>query len=162
MVNVYTGWSVPSDTSTALTTDDFDNSFTSIYTMIYRMLDGADNKNIIAVCHEMPFTVITKDGLNPTSAAVVKNYRSLSGSSATSLIGSHTNQINGNDRVAMHWLSRLLEAFNVKLCLGGHKHTYACTFPICEYYYYANGAKNSLTDGKMAMSETLENELEVS
>lgn len=160
VVNIYTGWPVPADSSTSIMASDFDSSFTSIYTMIYNMLEGASSKNTIAICHEMPFTVITKDGLSPTEA-VQRNYRSLSGS-GSSLIGSHTNQLNGNDKVANHWFSRLLEAFGVKLCLGGHKHTYACTFPLCEYYYYANGTKNSLDDGFMPMESTLANELNVS
>lgn len=159
VVNIYTGWPVPSDSSTTITAENFDNSFTSIYTLIYNMLEGASGKNIIAICHEMPFTVITKDGLAPTDA-VQRNYRSLSGS-GSSLIGSHTNQLNGNDKVGLHWFSRLLEAFGVKLCLGGHKHTYACTFPLCEYYYYENEAKNSLEDGFMPMESTLANDLSV-
>lgn len=161
VVNIYTGWCVPTDSSVTITSEFYDNRFTSVYTMIYRMLNNmSSGKHAIAICHEMPFTVITKDGLSPENN-VVSNYRSLSGSSKT-LIGSHTNQLNGNDRVALHWLSRLLEYFDVKLCLGGHKHTYACTFPICEYYYYDNNTKDSLTDGKMEMTETLSGELSVS
>lgn len=160
VVNVYTGWCVAPDQSTAITSAYYDNTFTSIYTMIYRMLNTRNGRNVITMCHEMPFTVITKDGLSPDEN-VVDNYRSLSGSSRTNLIGSHVNQINGNDRVALHWFSRLLEFFGVKLCLGGHKHTYACTFPVCEYYYYDNDTKNSLDDGYMEMQETLAGELSV-
>ena len=159
VTNVYTGWCVPTDSTTVITINHYDNSFTSIYTMIYRMLNTRNGRNAIAMCHEMPFTVITKDGLSP-AANVVSNYRSLSGAS-TNLIGSHTNQLNGYDKVGLHWFSRLLEFFGVKLCLGGHKHTYACTFPVCEYYYYDNNSKNSLTDGYMDMHETLSDELSV-
>jgi len=157
-INVYTGWVINNKEININSTDYFDNGFTSIYTMIYNMLNLATSKNVIAICHEMPFTVITRDGLSPSNKG---NYRSLSGS-GTTLIGSHTNQINGFDVVGIHWFSRLLEYFNVKLCLGGHKHTYACTFPICEYYYYNNGAKNSKDDGYMTMESTLENDLSVS
>jgi hypothetical protein len=57
-----------------------------------------NSKNIIAICHEMPFTVITKDGLASSTAT---NYRSLSGNKST-LIGSHTNQLTGLDKVAIH------------------------------------------------------------
>lgn len=156
VVNVYTGWCVPSVSTATLTNEDYDSSFTTIYSMVYTMLNTAGNRNKIAICHEMPFTVITKEGLN-TTTSVKANYRSLSGS-GSSLIGSHTNQLNGYDKVGIHWFSRLLEYFNVKLCLGGHKHTYACTFPLCEYYYYGDN-KNSLDHGPMTMESTLANDL---
>jgi hypothetical protein len=55
-----------------------------------------------------------------------------------------------------------MEYFGVKLCLGGHKHTYACTFPVAEYYYYDNGNKNSKDDGPMTMESTLANDLSTS
>ena len=153
-VNVYTGWCVPGDGETS---NGYVGTFTSVYTMIYNMLNTLNGKNAIAVCHEMPFTVITKDGLTNTEN-VYKNYRSLQKAGNT-LIGSHTNQINGNDKIATHWLSRLLEHFNVKLCLGGHKHTYACTYPIREnYYYMLNGVKTNSSAGKMEMTSTLEND----
>ena len=160
VVNVYTGWPVPSDSGTTLINSDYDSSFTTIYSMIYQMLSGANGRNKIAICHEMPFTVITKDGLKPESP-VIANYRSLSGS-GSSLVGSHTNQLNGNDKVGIHWFSRLLEFFNVKLCLGGHKHTYACTFPLSEYYYYNGGTKNSIDDGPMTMLSDLSEDLSTS
>lgn len=156
-VNVYTGWAVPTETLTINSTDYYTGAFTSIYTLIYHMFNEGtiDEKNIIAICHEMPFTVITKDGLAPNAKS---NYRSLSGTKTT-LIGSHTNQLTGYDRVAIHWFSRLMEYFGVKLCLGGHKHTYACTFPLAEYYYYDSGEKNSKDDGPMEMEQTLANDL---
>lgn len=158
-VNVYTGWAVPASPLTISSTDYYLDDFTSIYTMVYNMFSGARtaSKNVIAICHEMPFTVITKDGLAPNSKT---NYRSLSGTKTT-LIGSHTNQLTGYDRVGIHWFSRLMESFGVKLCLGGHKHTYACTFPIAEYYYYEGDTKNSKDDGPMTMQSTLENDLDV-
>lgn len=153
VVNVYTGWAVPEGGATSA---GYLNDFTTVYTMIYDMLSGT-NKNVIAVCHEMPFTVITKDGLE-NKENIYKNYRSLQ-KGGTTLIGSHTNQINGNDTIATHWLSRLLEHFDVKLCLGGHKHTYACTYPVRENYYYINnGEKVNSASGKMSMERTLEHD----
>jgi hypothetical protein len=108
------------------------------------------DKPIIAACHEMPFTVITAQNLISSTAGVS---RSLSGSS---LVGSHLNQLNSNDTQSNYWFSRLLEYRGCKLCLGGHKHTYAITYPLREYYYY--GDKNSRVDGPMKMLETLEND----
>lgn len=152
-VNVYTGWCIPTSGQSA----GYCSDFTTVYTMIYRMLNTKGAKNVIAVCHEMPFTVITKDSLT-TAQNVYSNYRSCS-ASKTTLIGSHTNQMTGIDTKAMHWLSRLLEYFGVKLCIGGHKHTYACTYPIRENYFYTNnGIKYNSSTAPMTMTETLEND----
>lgn len=162
VVNVYTGWEVPAKKDDPVTYDD---SFTSIYTMIYNMISSAksNSKNVIAVCHEMPFTVITKDSLQAVDDAR-ENPRSIGGT-GSSLIGSHTNQLSYADGTAMHWLSRLLEYFEVKLMIGGHKHTYACTFPLRENYKYydlneqgqidTSVLKSSL-NGPMTMYSTLE------
>ena len=148
VVNLYTGWAVPPDTNTA--SSGYCNNFTTIYTMIYNMLNTAGNKHCITACHEMPFTVVTVGNLQNNKK---NEYRSLNG---TSLVGSHMNQMNANDTKSVHWFSRLLEYFGVKLCIGGHKHTYACTFPLCEYYLYDNGTKNSKDNGPMTMGSTLQ------
>jgi len=157
VVNVYTGWAIPVSGNSA----GYCDNFTTIYTMIYRMLNTKNTKNAIAVCHEMPFTVITKDGLT-TQANVYGNYRSLSKATngfKASLVGSHTNQLTGSDIKAPHWLSRLFEYFQVKLCIGGHKHTYACTYPIRENYFYTvNDTVINSASGPMPMQETLEND----
>jgi hypothetical protein len=54
----------------------------------------------------------------------------------------------------------LLEYAGVKICLGGHKHTYTCTYPVREFYFYTDseGDKNSLVHGPMTMKDTLQNE----
>lgn len=155
VVNVYTGWAVPESGASA----GYCKGFTTIYTMLFNIFKSKGDKKAIAVCHEMPFTVITKDALT-TQANIYGNYRSLSGATngfKASLIGSHTNQLTGSDTKATHWLSRLLEHFQVKLCIGGHKHTYACTYPVRENYFYSSGGEtvNSL-EAPMTMTETLE------
>ena len=163
VVNVYTGWEIPENLGDPVA---YDGTFTSIYTMVYNMISSAktNSKNVIAVCHEMPYTVITKDSLQIAQANARTNPRSIGGT-GTSLIGSHTNQLTYADRVGMHWLSRLLEYFEIKLMIGGHKHTYACTFPVRENYkYYAlNGqgeidrsTELSSLDSPMTMYSTLE------
>lgn len=152
VVNVYTGWTVPSEGS-----PQYVNSFTSIYTMIYNMTDNIAGKEIIAICHEMPFTVITAENLENTPT-IKGRWRSQSG--ASSLVGSHLNQLTVKDTVGTHWFSRLLEFRNCKLCIGGHKHTYAVTYPLMENYIY--GASNSKDNGPMTMTQTLENDNVVS
>lgn len=153
--NIYTGWKVY---NTNNETKDFNSGFTSIYTMIYHMFNTAGNRKVLAMCHEMPYTVITSEGLKKDSVENV--VRSVTG---TSLIGSHLNQISVNDKYGIYWFSRLLEFFNVKLVLGGHKHTYACTFPIQERYQFKS-SDGSMVESSynniMTMTETLENDAE--
>jgi hypothetical protein len=108
----------------------------------------------------MPFTVVTQANLKISSNAQSVD-RSLNGSNSTgALVGSHMNRLNNRDTHANYWFSRLLEHFGVKICIGGHKHTYACTNPLREYYYYVDGGvtKNSLDDGPMTMESTLAND----
>lgn len=157
-VNVYTGWPIDKDA----TPSDFDSGFTSIYTMLYRVFQGAKNagKNILMACHEMPFTVVTDANLKQTTDNHVEAAdRSMNGSS---LVGCHANRLGSINEKSIYWLSRLLEYFEIKLVIGGHKHTYACTNPLREFYFYDGGSKNSLKDGPMDMEETLENDYKVS
>jgi len=147
-INVYTGWTMPSSGNA-----QYVNSFTSIYTMIYNMTSNLSGKELIAFCHEMPFTVITAENLENNST-IMGRWRSQSG--ASSLVGSHLNQLSVNDKVGTHWFSRLLEYRKCKLCIGGHKHTYAITYPLMENYIY--GESNSKENGPMTMTQTLEND----
>ena len=136
-VNIYTGFDITEgDGSTYVADkgDEIGGSFTPIYEMVYKMT-ADNNYKYIVVCHESPFTVITYASLAPGK---INENRSLSG---TSLVGCHMNMINNkNTGVGINWLSRLLEYRGIKLCLCGHKHTYACTYPVREYFqFYKNG-----------------------
>ena len=137
-----------------------------IYDMLYSIISNAQssgvNKEVMCACHEMPFTVITNNSLKGTQNTV---YRSIDNNGK--LVGSHLNQINasevggsGNNAwTGMYWFSRLLEYFGVKLVIGGHKHTYACTYPLREnYFYVSNGKWVNSKDGPMPMAPTLEND----
>ena len=150
-INVYTGWPI-TDRATA----EYDPGFKTIYSMIYQILEGAGEKHIIAACHEMPFTVVTGANLKTAKANAD---RSMNG---TSLVGCHCNREGSLNEKSIYWLSRLLENFDVKLMIGGHKHTYACTNPLREFYFYDGGTKNSLQDGPMVMESTLEHDDQVS
>lgn len=157
-VNVYTGYGIGSSVYYA---DKL--GFTTIYTMLYHMTEDTTNKRYIAICHEMPYTVITRDSLNwnaATENGQISVHRSLS--SANALIGCHMNQIDKTDKnLGIYWFSRLLEFRKIKLCLGGHKHTYCCTYPVAENYKYNDGAdKWSLINGPMPMGETLNTDAE--
>ena len=152
IVNAYTGYGIGSNVYYA---DKL--GFTTIYTMLYHITEDT-NKRYIAICHEMPYTVITRDSLSwnaATENGQISVHRSLS--SANALIGCHMNQIDKTDKnLGIYWFSRLLEFRKIKLCLGGHKHTYCCTYPVAENYKYNDGIdKWSLINGPMTMSETL-------
>lgn len=142
IINIYTGYTIGSNKV-------YHGDFTSIYTMVYNML--TTDKNCIAVCHEMPFTVITNDSITTGQEG-----KSRSLSTANALIGSHTNQISNTDTgVGTYWLSRLLEYKGVKLCIGGHKHTYACTYPLREYFLFGDGKNSKDNYSEYTMNNTL-------
>jgi hypothetical protein len=105
---------------------------------------------------------MTKQNLSVGSKPGYNSYsRSLDGSSSN-LVGSHLNQLTKSDTTALYWFSRLLEYSGVKMCLGGHKHTYTCTFPTREFYYYPSSSgslTNSYISGPMTMPDTLEEDI---
>ena len=147
-VNIYTGWSIPRDSSAQeyFTSD----TFTPLYNKIYNMTNTT--KKLIVCCHESPFTVITNDSLENTYKNVS---RSISNKGA--LVGSHLNQICPEDnKKGIYWFSRLMEYRQAAIVLCGHKHTYTCTYPLREYYFYGNS--NSKDNGPMTMNPTLEND----
>lgn len=159
-VNVYTGWTVPTSSTEGVTVYYESEGFIPIYTQLYNILkENRDdlNKKIIAVAHEMPFTVITIDSMSVVEN-IASNTRSFD-TSKSSLIGCHMNQLSKQDTKGTYWFSRLLEYFRVKLCLGGHKHTFASTFPVREYYYFDGGVKNTLDNYEdVVMADSLKND----
>ena len=116
VVNAYTGYTIDLNNAEYVANS---LNFTPIYDILYKMTDQSENqqkKELIAFCHEMPFTVITHENV---SINYKDRYRSLNENS--NLIGSHLNQISNSDGKGLHWFSRLLEYRNCKLCIGGHK-----------------------------------------
>ena len=133
-----------------------DESGNNLLSSTYALKDTITNmlqtplkdKKVIVACHEMPLTVITQDYLiSNTEAEIVARKKadrcvqntwtaSSSTAKASSLIGSHMNRIHYEglwDNDDNYWFSKLLEAEGVKLCIGGHKHTYCCTYPVEEF-----------------------------
>lgn len=153
--NIYTGWTTGN--TTAVETPMYTETFTPIYNTLYQWLN-CGNECIVA-CHEIPFTVMTRE--NMSMDVTYPSYRTASRSidgKKGSLVGSHLNQLTKVDNVALYWFSRLLEHFGVRICLGGHKHTYTCTYPVREFYLYENGTKNSLKNGPITMNPNLSDE----
>lgn len=146
-VNIYTGWTVKKNETV---TDEWYptiEGFTPIYTTIYTWLNTNKASTWTAACHEMPFTVITQANL---ALGTALDSRSKSG---TSLVGSHLNQILYTDNKAVNWFSRLLEYFKVPICIGGHKHSYMCSFPLRENFTWDT---HSSKDTQYTMPATLE------
>lgn len=145
-INIYTGYTIG-------TNKKYVNGFTPIYTMVYNMLNTS--KKCIAACHEMPFTVIT----NSSIATGQEQYSRSLGPNGAELIGSHCNQIDKTETGAgTYWLSRLLEYKGVKLMIGGHKHTYACTYPVREYFFFGQNKNSKDNFAEYSMSNTLQND----
>lgn len=144
-VNIYTGFTVGNNKR-------YINTFTPIYTMLYNILD-TDKESIVS-CHEMPFTVITNESIANGQEGISRSI-----SKANALVGSHLNQISVNDTgKGTYWFSRLLEYKKVKLVLGGHKHTYACTYPLREYFLFGDGKNSRDNYSEYVMEDTLEND----
>lgn len=151
-LNPYTGIAAltVAGTSTVADTTNFQNAivdretaeslhFTPIYKTIYNWLMinklQSSPKSVIFACHEIPFTVITVDSLQ-TSKTLNYTKDTRNYPSGSSLLGSHANQMNKSETRGIFWLSRLFEHFGVRLAIGGHKHTYAISFPLQEFYIY--------------------------
>ena len=152
---------------------EYNRVFYPIYETLYFWLKRNRDiykKKIIFACHEIPFTVITRASLdNSKKQMMEENTRNYP--TGSSLMGSHMNQLDDDENRGIYWISRLLEYFGCKLCIGGHKHTYALSYPIKENYqwsvrtnykndggeYVYGVGKNSFTEIK-TMEETLEDE----
>lgn len=84
---------------------------------------ASDKKWKIAYCHEMPFTIITQNVINNFFWEDVEN----------SGIERSGSRINTNVPVDMkYWFSQFCQNNGIRLVLGGHKHTYSCSWPIKE------------------------------
>ena len=166
-INLYTGIEIKADGDYNNKCQNENRVFYPVYETIYSWLknnaDG-ENKKIVFACHEIPFTVITQASLyngDVNTMSYTRNYPN----GSSSLLGSHMNQLDSTENRGTYWISRLLEYFGCKLCIGGHKHTYALSYPIKENYQWKvkgdsgeyGETISSLTEIK-PMSETLEDE----
>ena len=128
-INIYTGIEVVADGNYVGDAD----YFTPIYETIYAWLNNNNHeRKVIVAMHEMPFTVITKASLTNKNQKYIDQTRNFP--LAKARLGSNANQLDINETKGIYWCSRLLEYFNCKLVIGGHKHTYALSYPIKEKY----------------------------
>lgn len=162
-VNIYTGFTIAKTAAaTRYVADEL--NFTPLYNQLYAIFNKLINdleypaRDVICACHEMPFTVVTDANLKlDDQNSKITADRSANGDQ---LVGSHMNSIITGEVEPKYWFSRLLEYFGIKLMIGGHKHTYACTHPLRENYQYGfdgeTYTKNSIDDGPMQMQPSLE------
>jgi len=151
-VNIYTGIEMIGDGKYDKTT----SAFTPVYETLYEWLNtnkiSTEPKKVIVAMHEMPFTVITAQSLTKLNSAYLKSTRNHPTNG--SRVGSNTNQLVKEEKRGIYWCSRLLEYFGCKLVIGGHKHTYALSYPIKEKYKwtYDGVTKDSLVEPKPMFS----------
>lgn len=77
----------------------------------------------IAVCHELPFTILTQFVVNQFYWDGKEYPKAERG-------GSRINTNNTADHT--YWFSKFCQNNDIRLVIGGHKHTYAATLPILE------------------------------
>lgn len=77
----------------------------------------------VAYCHEMPFTIITQNLIN-SFFWDNKEYPAVERSG--SRLNFNTTKENA------YWFSKFLQTHDYRACLGGHKHTYSCSYPLLE------------------------------
>lgn len=72
---------------------------------------------------KMPFTIITQNLIN---SFYWDGKEDTSVERSGSRLNFNTTEANA------YWCSKFLQTHNYRLCLGGHKHTYSCSYPILE------------------------------
>ena len=158
-VSIYTGIEMIADGKYDKTTSNFTPVYETLYNWFNTNATSSEPKTVIVAMHEMPFTVITQQSLTKSNSdymAATRNHPT----AVKARVGSNTNQLAIGEKRGLYWCSRLLEHFGCKLVIGGHKHTYALSYPIKEKYRWShNGGEEilSLTQRK-PMSATLKDE----
>ena len=165
-VNIYTGIE---SIANGQYDETIHNYFTPLYETMFAWLnDNNENskKKIVVAMHEMPFTVITNASLSNSNNTYLPSTRNFP-LGTKSRVGSNVNQLNLNENRGTFWCSRLLEYFGCKIVIGGHKHTYALSYPIKERYTWTHEGtththeSGDIIDGKYdikPMKETLADE----
>lgn len=149
-VNIYTGIETNIQNGSYGVKDADNNSyFTPLYETMYAWLnDNNENahKKVVVAMHEMPFTVITKASLNSKKTSSLPCTRNHPTGPTSARVGSNVNQLEINENRGTYWFTRLLEFFGCKIVIGGHKHTYALSYPIKEKYTWTYTGNTVIED----------------
>ena len=82
----------------------------------------------VAYCHEMPFTIITQSVVNARYDGTKEVGKQFNTSSVRG--GSHLNTVTTASNA--YWFSKFCQTHNIRLVLGGHKHTQSISYPLIE------------------------------
>lgn len=100
-----------------------------VYEQVEKWLenDVEKNKNVwnVLFCHEMPFTILTDSDM---SAWHADNTTTVTNTARRK--GSHLNTIAKGDK--KYWFSKFCQNNDIRLVIGGHKHTQATSWPLKE------------------------------
>lgn len=125
------------------------NAMTNIYGTSKNLYDdfmlsylesvATTDKNKILYCHEMPFTIIAINTWRSNYLDIANGANKTTKSEGTSndefqagtydRSGSHLNYVPVINKFKFQ---KMCEALNIKLVIGGHKHTYSISYPILE------------------------------
>ena len=95
----------------------------------------------IAYCHEMPFTIMTTGVTNSIETTLQSEVGDgTSGKGGRGGANINTNMPSFNSR---YWLSEFCQTHNIRLVMGGHKHTQSTSWPLLENVSY-NGENRSI------------------
>lgn len=114
------------------------SSPTQVYDKMKEWCERDAAKNLsyswrIAYCHEMPFTIITQNVIQKFFWQGVENNKIERSGSRMNYNTSYENK---------YWFSRFCQDNDYRLVLGGHKHTYSCSWPLKENV--SNGTVQSM------------------
>lgn len=124
----------------------------------------------IAYCHEMPFTILTteltestvaKDTTTTAMTTYEPSYTSGTyGRNGTKNNGSKLNTLMPTAE-QMFWFSDFCQTHNIRLVIGGHKHTQSITWPLLENVYEEDNVRKvmSLRPIIVLSSENFETEI---
>ena len=95
----------------------------------------------VAYCHEMPFTIMTTGVTNSIETTLQSEVGDgTSGKGGRGGASINTNMPSFNSR---YWLSEFCQTHNIRLVMGGHKHTQSTSWPILENVKY-DGEKRAI------------------
>lgn len=95
--------------------------------------DYDSTRNNIAYMHELPFCIVVGDSSTGVAVArTIANGSKLNNSFVDGVGKTPDSSDDANNFVGGCNFSEFFQTHNIKLCLGGHKHTYSLSYPTKE------------------------------
>lgn len=108
-------------------------------------LYGKESRWNIAYCHELPFHILTSAVTRNIEAGSVAEDKDHSGKDSTGKrgMGREGASISLNmPENEQYWFSEFCQKHNIRLVIGGHKHTQSTTWPLLETVKYSGETRN--------------------